>query len=165
MKRLPDLWDRRDVVLGALLYPAGDSVASVLIGEFSWLRVFGVGLAGSLLYSLEIPAWFRGIDRWTAAMTGLRRSLARSLLATIYFNPLWVARHMLVLCLFGGKHDQIGWNLLATGHRSFVAVLPVGLVVNYAIQNSLPQRHRFLASSLFTALMAVYYAASQRWFG
>jgi hypothetical protein len=41
----------------------------------------------------------------------------------------------------------------------------VALLANFAIQNRLPLRLRFVASALYSALMAVYYAASETLFG
>ncbi len=76
-----------DVVRGMLIYPAGDTAAALLTGGFSPLRLAGMMVVGGLLYAWEIPAWFRWINaRYTGA--------ARAAMAVLYFNPLWIARHL-----------------------------------------------------------------------
>jgi hypothetical protein len=43
---------------------------------------------------------------------------------------------------------------------AFIANIPIALIANYIIQNALQPRHRFTASALYSATMAVYYALS-----
>ena len=64
-----------------------------------------------------------------------------------------------------GRFDEIGWNLLAVGTTAFLLNMPVALLANYLIQNRLPLRWRVLGSASFSAIMAVYYAMSEVWFG
>ena len=153
---------RADVLRGLAIYAGGDMVAALLLGEFRWLRLAGMLLVGGGLYAWEIPAWFRWIDARVPPSRGA--CLKRTGLAMLYFNPLWIARHLLFLKLFSGAFNQIGWGLLRTGLWSFLGNVPLSLAGNFVIQNWLPLRHRFLGSALFSACMAIYYAASARWF-
>ncbi|MBN8457983.1 MAG: hypothetical protein J0M04_09095 [Verrucomicrobia bacterium] len=152
-----------DVWRGVTIYAGGDTAAALLLGEFHWGRMLGMALVGGGLYALEIPAWFRWIDRRVTA-SGAAASLRRTVLAMAYFNPLWIARHLLLIKLFSGLTNQIGWGLLRVGAWSFLANIPISLAGNFVVQNLLPLRHRFLGSAIFSALMAVYYAVSTRWF-
>ena len=45
------------------------------------------------------------------------------------------------------------------------ANIPLAVAANHWIQNRLPAARRFLASALFSAAMAVYYALSGAWLG
>lgn len=144
---------------GALIYGTGDTVAALILGEAGWLRLGGMILVGSTLYALEIPNWFHWIDRQVpAGRPGA--TLRRTLLALLYFNPLWIARHLLFITLFMGR--EIGWGLIAAGWWSFLGNVPLALVANHLIQNRVPFDWRFTASALFSALMAIYYAVSGR---
>jgi len=44
---------------------------------------------------------------------------------------------------------------------SFVANIPISFVANYLIQNKFKLPWRFMASAIFSALMAIYYAMSE----
>lgn len=154
-----------DVLRGGLIYASGDTIAALLADEFSWLRMLGILLVGSTVYAFEIPNYFSWIDRRVKQSGGLRAALRRALLAMLYFNPLWIARHVLFLKIFMGQFGQIGWHLLSIGLMSFLVNIPISLLANYLIQNVVPPRQRFVASATFSALMAIYYALSAVWFG
>lgn len=145
------------------IYGSGDAVAAWILGELSLGRSLGMVLVGGFVYGVEVPNWFRWIDRH-CRRDGLRASLERTLWALAYFNPLWITRHLAFIALFSGDWSQLGWGLLETGLWSFLANIPVALLANWAIQNRLPLRLRFVASAVFSALMAVYYAFSARIF-
>jgi hypothetical protein len=151
----------RDVVRGMAIYAGGDTIAALILGEFHWLRLAGMMLVGGALYAWEIPNYFRWIDRVASGAGG---ALKRTALALAYFNPLWIARHMLFLKLFSGRAGEVDWGLLRAGAGSFLGALPLTLAGNFVIQNVLPLRFRFMGSALFSALMAIYYAVSTRWF-
>ncbi|MBD2715755.1 hypothetical protein KBK19_11985 [Microvirga sp. STR05] len=153
----------RNHLRGLLIYAAGDTAAALLLHQFSVGRLLGMALVGGLLYSLEVPAYFSWIDRQVPPAPGLKRRLGRAALSLLYFNPLWIARHMLFIQLFSGHADQISTGLLAVALRSFLLNVPVSFAANYLIQNHIPPRRRFLASALFSGLMAVYYALSATW--
>ena len=149
---------------GGLIYTAGDTAAALLTGAFSPARTLGILLVGATVYAFEIPNYFRWIDRRVTGATGPGAAIRRTGLAMLYFNPLWIARHLLFIRLFSGQFNQIGWPLLHTGLTSFLVNIPISLTANYLIQNRVPLRWRFVASAAFSALMAVYYALSAVWF-
>lgn len=145
---------------GALIYTVGDSIAALILGEWSLTRCLGLALVGACLYALEIPNYFQWIDRTIAGKTGWLAAVQRTALAIAYFNPLWIARHLLFIRLFSGQYDQISWGLLQTGAYAFLANIPLSLLGNYVIQNVVRLPWRFTASAIFSALMAIYYALS-----
>ncbi|NEV64850.1 hypothetical protein G3446_23780 [Thiorhodococcus minor] len=145
------------------IYGSGDALAAWILGELSLGRSIGMVMIGGFLYGVEVPNWFRWIDRHSG-QGGWKASLGRTWWALIYFNPLWIARHLAFIALFSGDWSRIGWGLLQTGLWSFLANIPVAVLANWVIQNRLPLRLRFVASALFSALMAVYYALSARIF-
>jgi hypothetical protein len=146
---------------GLLIYSTGDTVASLILSQFSLTRMLGIMLVGATVYAFEIPRYFRWIDLKTRGLRGLKGSLSRTGLAILYFNPLWIARHLLFIALFSGRIDTIDWGLMRIAVCSFSVNIPVTLVVNFMIQNRVPFRWRFFASAVFSSLMAVYYAMSQ----
>lgn len=147
--RIPSL-KGPDVVRGMLIYPVGDTAAALLTGGFSPLRLAGMMVVGGLVYAWEIPAWFRWIN---AGYTGA----ARAAMAVLYFNPLWIARHLAFICLLTGRSPDIAPGLLLVSLKGFAVNLPVAFAVNYLIQNRTPLKWRFTASAAFSALLAVYY--------
>jgi len=150
---------------GALIYASGDTAACLIRSCFSPWRLLGVLLIGGTLYAFEIPAWFRWIDARTAGLEGGRASLARTALAMLYFNPFWIARHLLLVGLASGDLSVLGWGLLGVGVVSFAVNAPFALAANHLIQNRVPLRFRFAASAAYSSLMAVYYALSATFFG
>lgn len=153
-----------DSLRGLLIYGLGDGLAAWLRGEFAWTRLLGMALIGGSVYAVEIPAYFRWIDRRAPAAAGWAATWRRTGLALLYFNPLWIARHLLFIACLSGRWGSVGWPLLETGALSFAANIPVSLAANYWIQNRVPMRWRFAASAGFSAAMAVYYALSEVWF-
>lgn len=154
-------WRRRlpDMGRGLLIYAAGDTTAALIQGRFVLGRMLGVMAVGALIYAMEIPAYFRWIDRRTAAVVSPgRRALGRTALALLYFNPLWITRHLFFLAFFAGRWAEIGWTLFRSGALSWLFNIPLSAAGNYLIQVRLPLRWRFTASAVFSALMAVYYA-------
>ena len=150
----------RNAVHGGLVYASGDAIATALTGQFEPIRTLGMLLVGGTLYAIEIPAYFDWIDR-QFSRSNEWNSLKRALLAQAFFNPLWIARHIFFIQLFSGRWKQINWGVLAIGLDSFLYALPIALLINYSIQNAIPLKWRFLASSLFSAGMAIYFALSE----
>ncbi len=146
-----------DVLRGAIIYPLGDSIAALLLHEFSLERMLGMVAVGGLVYSLEIPAWFSYINK-------KYHGTQRTLMAMLYFNPLWIARHFLFIALFSGEISTANWSLLVIATKSFAINIPVAFVANYLIQNKVSLRLRFFSSAAFSALMSIYYAASRELF-
>lgn len=153
-----------NVVRGGLIYAAGDTTAALILEEFSWLRLGGMLFIGATLYAFEIPNYFNWIDKKVSGRQGFNAGMYRTFLAIIYFNPLWIARHLLIIQLLMLQFDQISWNLLYVGFISFVVNIPISIIANYVIQNQIKLDWRFLASAIFSALMAIYYALSTVWF-
>jgi hypothetical protein len=144
-----------------LIYSTGDTIASLILSDFSPVRMLGMMLIGGTVYAFEIPNYFRWIDEKTERRTGFRGSLSRTGLAILYFNPLWIARHLLFIQILSGNWDSIGWNLLRLGTYSFAANAPVAFTANYLIQNRVQFKWRFFCSAAFSSVMAIYYAMSQ----
>ena len=153
------------IIRGSLIYAAGDTAAAIITDEWSWIRLLGILFVSATFYSVEIPNYFNWIDKKMSHSASLKDRLIKASLAMIYFNPLWIARHMLFIKLFMGQTDQIGWNILEAGAISFAINIPISLAVNYGIQNKVALEHRFIVSALFSGVMAVYYSLSAVWFG
>lgn len=151
-------------IRGGLIYLAGDSIAALLSNELDLLRAGGILFIGATLYAFEIPNYFNWIDKRMNGKTGLTSSMIRATLSMSFFNPLWIARHILFIKLFMGQFDQIGWGLVWVGTLSFVVNIPISLGANYVIQNKISLRNRFIASAIFSGIMAVYYSLSMNWF-
>ncbi len=122
--------------------------------------MLGMMFIGGTVYAFEIPNYFRWIDTKTTGTTGLRGSLSRTGLAILYFNPLWIARHLLFIQIVQGSWSSIDWNLLRLGLYAFMVNVPVAFAANYVIQNRIPLRWRFFSSAVFSSMLAVYYALS-----
>ena len=116
---------------------------------------------GATIYAFEIPNYFAWIDKKTVYYNGIKKTLAKTGLAIAYFNPLWIARHLFFIKLFLGNYDQINSTLLLIAFWSFLANIPVSFMANYLIQNNAKLDWRFLASAIFSAIMAIYYALSE----
>ncbi len=53
--------------------------------------------------------------------------------------------------------------MLPLATKSFLINAPASLLVNYYIQNKVSAEWRFVASAIFSGVMAVYYAVSATW--
>lgn len=154
-------YKKANILKGALIYSAGDSVAAFLLDEFSVYRLLGMMLIGATFYAFEIPNYFDWIVRKSEHLRGIKATLAKTGLAMLYFNPLWIARHLLFINLFSGQFEDIGWNLLEIAVLSFLANILISFMANYIIQNRFKMKWRFLGSAIFSAIMAIYYALSE----
>jgi len=151
-------------IRGGLIYLAGDSIAALISSELDWIRAAGVLFIGATLYAIEIPNYFSWIDKKMNGQSGIRTSMIRATLSMLFFNPIWIARHILFIKLFMFQFDQIGWGLLWVGTLSFVVNIPISLGANYIIQNKIALQNRFIASAIFSGIMALYYSLSMNWF-
>ncbi len=154
-------YSRQNIIRGAIVYSLGDLIAALLLHEFSWMRLIGMMVIGATIYALEIPNYFAWIDQKTKDLNGFKRSLHKTLLAILYFNPLWIARHLLFIKLISGNRHLISWHLLHIAWLSFLVNIPISAIANYIIQNKIRLKWRFLASAIFSGLMAIYYALSE----
>lgn len=116
---------------------------------------------GATLYAFEIPNYFTWIDKKTNNFIGIKKTLAKTGLAIAYFNPLWIFRHLAFIKLFSGNYEQINSHLLTIAFWSFLANIPISFVANFIIQNKIRLDWRFMASAIFSAIMAIYYALSE----
>ena len=157
-------YKRSDIIKGLLVYSIGDSIAACLLGEFQITRLLGVILIGSTLYALEIPNYFNWIESKTKTKAGHKKSFQKTLLALLYFNPLWIFRHLLFLKIFSFDFGFSIKNLFIISFYSFLVNIPISLFGNFIIQNKINLKHRFLASAIFSAIMAIYYALSETLF-
>jgi uncharacterized membrane-anchored protein YitT (DUF2179 family) len=121
-------------------------------------------LIGATFYAFEIPNYFDWIVKKTQDLNGLKATFTKTILAISYFNPLWIARHLLFIKLFSGQLEAIGFNLLDIAFWSFLVNIPISFIANYIIQNRFKLKWRFLGSAVFSAIMAVYYALSETLF-
>ena len=124
-------------------------------------RLLGMMFVGATFYAFEIPNYFDWIVKKTEHLKGLKATLTKTGLAIMYFNPLWIARHLLFIKLFSGEMEAIGWNLMQIAFWSFVVNIPISFIANYIIQNRFKLKWRFLGSAVFSAIMAIYYALSE----
>lgn len=147
-----------------MIYSVGDTIAALLLGEFNLYRLLGMIGVGAIVYSFEIPNYFAWIDQKTKSISGIKKTLAKTGLAIAYFNPLWIFRHLAFIKLFSGAYEQINGHLLLIAFWSFLANIPISFIANYLIQNKIRIDWRFVASALFSALMAIYYALSETLF-
>ena len=154
-------YTRSNILRGAIVYATGDLIAALILHEFSWMRLIGMMIIGATVYAFEIPNYFNWIDRKTKALNGLKLTTYKTLLAILYFNPLWIARHLLFIKLVSGNSHLINWNLLHIAWLSFLVNIPISLIANYIIQNKIKLQWRFLASAIFSGLMAIYYALGE----
>jgi len=122
-------------------------------------------IVGATVYAFEIPNYFDWIVKKTAHLKGIKATLSKTAFAILYFNPLWIARHLLFIKLFSGQFETIGWNLLEIAFWSFLANILISFIANYIIQNRFKLKWRFLGSAIFSAIMAIYYALSEALFG
>lgn len=156
---------RAEIWRAGLIYGGGDLAATLITGHVQPMRTLGIFLIGALLYAPEIRWYFGWLERSRPNPRGFGPRLQRAALAWLWFNPLWIARHALFIRWLSGRPHPFDAGLLTIGFTSFALNMPVALTANYLIQNRLPLRWRLTGSASFSALMAVYYALSEVWFG
>jgi len=153
-------YTKQNILRGAIIYASGDTIAAILLNEFSLMRLLGMILIGATVYAFEIPNYFAWIDRKTRSLSRLKLQFSKTSLAILYFNPLWISRHLLFIMLMSGRIQELSWDLIRIGSLSFLVNIPVSLTANYIIQNIIHLKWRFFSSAVFSALMAIYYALS-----
>lgn len=157
-------YSKSNVLRGALIYSAGDTIAAILLDEFIVYRLLGMMVLGATVYAFEIPNYFQWIVKKTQHFTGNKLTFTKTGLAIAYFNPIWIWRHLLFIKIFSGNFDQVNLNLLLIASLSFLVNIPISFLANYIIQNKIHLRWRFLSSAIFSAIMAIYYALSETLF-
>ena len=123
----------KDAFYGGLIYCAGDTVATIISHTFYYPRIVGMFVLGATLYAIEVPAYFRWLNRYFG-QPGYLSAFKRMLMAAAFFNPLWIARHLVFIKLLSGQWHSISLSILSVASLSFVYCLPVALPVNFLIQ-------------------------------
>ena len=141
---------------GAVVFGLFDAFAALVLGDFSFLRMFGIALIGSTVYAIEIPSYFAWIEQLSLSMDKWQSKVFKTLMTVVYFNPIWIARHIFFIYVF--TQQTISWTILDTAWKSFLYGAPISLFFNYIIQNHITVKHRFMASSMFSGCMAIFYA-------
>jgi hypothetical protein len=147
-----------------MIYMCGDTIASLISGDAMILRVLGMFGVGSTLYAFEIRKYFSWIEHRVKELGGLKRTMLKTFMALMYFNPLWIFRHLCFVYLFSGNWSLISIALLKSASIAFIFNIPISIMANYIIQNRIPLDYRFWASAVFSGLMAIYYSMSSIWF-
>ncbi|MBI1270751.1 hypothetical protein GC174_09990 [bacterium] len=172
---------------GWVLYPLGDLFGQIIMDDVNPVRYIAVMIAGGIIYRFEIPRWFHLLDSFRLSSdtenrypffkklvheddTGLRFNwLGKTLGAALYFNPLWIARHLFLIkvaTLVGpDMHWYAGVDFVAiiiaslkSGTVSFFTNLPIALTGNYLIQERMNLRYRFVGSAALTTVLNAKYA-------
>ena len=151
---------RQDVITGALLFAIGDTIATLLTGHFLYQRMLAMLVIGGSLYAWEIPSYFSFLKR-RFHQPGRLNALKRTLLATLFFNPLWIARHLVFIKVILGEWSMISPDILVLATQSFLYCLPASLLANYIILNVVSGRWCFFFSSIYSALTVIYFALSE----
>ena len=113
-----------------------------------------------LWYAIEIPNYFAWIEKKTKNFSERKTTFFKTFLAIAYFNPLWITRHLFFIELFSGKIQDVTWHLFIIGFYSFLGNIPLSLLDELFNSNKIKLTYRFLASAIFSGLMAIYYALS-----
>lgn len=151
------LYHWKDVITGLLVYGAGDAIAASLANDFSVQRMLSMCVIGALIYGFEIPHYFRWVAKITTNYSGYKVVVLRTLMAMLYFNPLWVARHLAFIKIFSGEGQSVSIDILSVALSSFLTAIPITVIANAVIQNLIQLQYRFLASAVFSCAMAIYY--------
>lgn len=152
-------YTKKNILQGAVVFSLGDAIAAYLLSELSVFRFVGMMIIGATFYAFEIPNYFKWISERCSKYSGYKWKIAKTLYAMVYFNPLWIARHLLFIA-FLNQSDSISLELLQVAWMSFVVNIPIAIAGNYSIQNFISLPNRFIASAIFSGIMAIYYAYS-----
>ncbi len=157
--RLALFYSRSNILRGSLIYAIGDTLACLISGEFLITRLIGMLIIGGTVYAFEIPNYLLYLNdkNWG---NDLKAKLKRGILFHLYFNPLWIARHLLMINLISLNFEAINFDLVTIGWYSFLYSTPFVFPANFVLQNYIPYKWRFVASGIFSGVMAVYYALS-----
>lgn len=159
------VYNKKDILWGGIILAVSDGLAAYLTGGFSWIRFIGLLIIGSTLYAIEIPTFFSWLENYAKSkFTGIKRKLIKTIAVVIFFNPLWLFRHFAFIDILTGQTELINYHLLQTASISYIINVPLSLIGNFIIQNIIPLEWRFLSSSIYSAIMIMYFALSQVYF-
>ena len=151
----------QNIFTAIIVYGIGDSIATLIVNNFLWTRLLGIVVVGATIYALEIPNYFFWIESKIKNKTLKKKAFQKTFLALLYFNPLWIFRHLVFIKWFSNDFDFSYKGLFLISIYSFLINIPISIFGNFIIQNKISLKHRFLASGIFSALMAIYYALSE----
>ncbi len=69
-------------------------------------------LIGATVYAFEIPNYFNWIETKNNAKTGRKKAILKTLLALLFFNSIWIFRHLLFLKIFSFEYGFSFKNIL-----------------------------------------------------
>lgn len=168
--------------VGWFMYPAGDLLGQLLMGQFSFSRMIVLTLVGGVIYKWEIPRWFSHIEKQNFKAQTIDKYkvlkpftqtlengqikfnwIGKTLCASLYFNPIWIFRHLLFILLAITPLTALVFpdfltSTLIIATISFFTNLPITVVGNYLIQEHLSLKYRFMGSALLTTVLNIKYA-------
>ena len=154
-------YTKSDAIWGGVLFAIGDTIAALILNQFTLVRLVGMFVIGATVYAFEIPNFFTWIEKITAEKyTGLKRKIIKTLAVVAFFNPLWIFRHSVFILLLLGTYNLINSTLLQASVVAFLYNIPFSFGGNYLIQNKVPLRWRFIVNAIFSALITTYYSLS-----
>jgi len=148
---------KKNILIGAVIYSSFDAIAALIISEFSFTRLFGMMIIGATIYSYEIPTYFKWIENKSINLK--YKKISKPMFALIYFNPIWIARHLFFIDMLTYGHSDYSIIIIAT--KSFIVNIPISLITNYLIQNYSSLDYRYTLSAFYSGIMAIYYALSK----
>ncbi len=154
------IYTKQNIIRGIFIYSIGDTIATLIQGEFIPLRVLGMVLLGGTIYAFEIPNYFMWIEKKVTHLN--HPKIIKTALALCYFNPIWIARHQFFIRLFSS--EKVGLFIFNIAFKSYLGALPLSIIGNFIIQNLLPVKYRFAGSATFSSFLAIYYALSAVYF-
>lgn len=157
------IYTKENILKGVVLYSVFDAISAIILGEFSFQRLLGMMFLGGTFYAFEIPSYFAWIEKKSEQYPIKRRPFVKTLYALAYFNPLWIARHLIVIDLL--TFGTINPDILTISYKSFLFNIPISFLGNFIIQNLITLQFRYVASAVFSGLMAIYYAFAKVLFG
>lgn len=151
-------------ITGGLIYVSGDALAAIVQNQFDAFRSLVMFLIGSTLYAFEITNYFKWIESRFGHQHGFRYKWLKASYALLYFNPLWISRHMFFIIISSRQWDKLNFQILSSASTAFFINIPVSIIANYVIQNRIEPKFRFWASAIFSGIMAIYYSMGMVWF-
>lgn len=170
-----------DILVACTLYPLGDLIGQMISHNINFHRLIALALIGCVIYRREVPDWFARLNKMQIAEAQLKRfpwlnycvdssmpsgrlnGFGRTMGSVIYFNPFWIARHMLFIKLATTCWAElvpltIICSTVVLGIKSFLINLPLSYLGNYVIQAKLPLHLRYLGSVVLSTVLAIMYA-------
>lgn len=169
------------ILIPILLYPISTFIGQWISNDFHYGSLLTLTLAAVLFYQWEIPMFFKAVEEYRASdklYSKLKlffneekaiNPIGKTAAATLYFNPLWISRHMIFITLGAVPLASINWiELIDTsirkGSMSFLVTMPVVLIGNYIVQNKISLEKRFLGNAVLSGILVLAYAIGYKFF-